>query len=137
MLISTEHFFVWTDISMLGHFKAICGRVSPYCTKLGFFYRHRYTSDGIIATFEFIYVNNKFSLLPPTNSCTFSLLGATGRHWAPLSATSHKMDSHRWSLLLPLLSPSPLPRWRSEHPTLHSIDLSQNTGIGARPLIMV
>jgi hypothetical protein len=70
---------------MLRHLKAtlvICGRVSPYCTRA---YASSINTDSrlmiyIIATLEFIYVNDKFSLLPPPTAALF-------RHWAPLSAT--------------------------------------------------
>jgi hypothetical protein len=40
---------------------------------------------------EFIRVNNNFARLPSPTVALF-------RQWAPLGATSHKMDSHRWSL---------------------------------------
>ncbi len=41
-----------------------------------FFYPCGYTSDGGIATFVFVYVNNKFALLPPPTAALF-------RHWVP------------------------------------------------------
>ncbi len=87
---------------------------------LGFFYRHRYTSDVIIVILKFIYVNNKVSLLPH-QQLHFS---ATGRHWAPLGTTSHKMDSHCWSLSTAPSSldwqpprPSSRPSWASRRCT--------------------
>ncbi len=102
MLLSTDHLFVRTDIfhawTIQGYTRYLWKSEYVLHKSLGLFYLRRYTSDDTIATLESINANNKFSLLPPTNSRTFPPLGATGRYWAPLGATSHKMDSHRWSL---------------------------------------
>ncbi len=86
-----DHFFVWTDISMLGHFQGFLWEGESVLHKsLGFFYRHRYTSD-IIATLESFTSTTNFLFYPPPTAARF-------RHCTPLGATSHKMDSHRWSL---------------------------------------
>jgi hypothetical protein len=60
---------------------------------IGFFNPYGYMSDDKIASFVFIYVSNKFAPLTPPTAALF-------RHWAPLGATSQKMDSHRWSLFV-------------------------------------